>query len=138
MEYIAYTDGGCDHKSDRKIGAAAYIILRDNEIFALNSKSFCNTTVSRMEMLAIISAINRTPPGSTITVYSDSQPVICTFCGNKEYKNQDLIRLFRRVATGKRVNLEWIKGHSGNRWNQHCDSLVKSEIRLLRNKFIVV
>ena len=122
-KYVAYTDGSADNLNTRR-GGAAYIIIQDNEIVYEASKKFKNTTNNRMEMLAIISAVNHVPEHSELTVYSDSQYAINVFNGKWKPKiNKDLIDLYHKVAINKTIILKWIKGHSGNKYGDYVDKL---------------
>ena len=58
LKYEAYTDGSCDNLSPYGEGGSAYIILKDGIIIKESKKGFVGTTNNRMEMLAIISAVN--------------------------------------------------------------------------------
>ena len=122
-KYIAYTDGSCDNTGS-KSGGAAYIILQNDKIIYEASKRFKNTSNNRMEMLAIISAVNYVPNGSEILVITDSQYAMNIFIGLwKPTKNKDLIELYHQCAKGKKVRFRWIHGHNGNPYNERVDKL---------------
>lgn len=132
--YHIYTDGSCDNYHSR-IGGAGYIILKDGEMVKKNSKGFCRTTNNRMEMLAIISALNSLPENSSAIVYTDSKYCITVLDGYMHEKNQDLIQLFCKIrrSLGK-VVFEWVKGHSGNKFNEMADELALSAYREMCEK----
>ena len=79
-KYIAYTDSSADNLETKKVGAA-YIIIQNGNIIHQSNKKFIDTTNNRMEMLAIISAVNFVPEHSELAVYSDSQYAINVFNG---------------------------------------------------------
>ena len=121
--YEAYTDGSCENVKT-KIGGSAYVILKDGEIVKTQSKGFCRTTNNRMEMLAIISAVNSIPENTSILVYTDSKYCITAFDGRMHKANQDLIKLFAKISSKrKNVFFKWVKGHSGNEFNELADNL---------------
>ena len=124
--FTVFTDGSSTTRG-RRTGGAAYIILDEKgKPIMENAKGFTGTTNNRMEMLAIISAVNRLPKGSRITVNTDSRYCIQMFTAKKVSlfaKNTDLIDLFRKVADGKNILFNWIKGHNGNYWNERADRL---------------
>ncbi len=129
LEVIAYTDGSCFHKT-RKGGYGVYIIYLNgqklvNEIFMHNGYS--NTTISRMELLAIIKCLKRIREKNIkVTIYSDSQYAVN--CINKNWlvswerngwvgvKNSDLLRVYLKEYRKflKRPKITHIKGHQNN------------------------
>lgn len=137
FDFIAYTDGSCNNLSPYGEGGAAFIVLQDERQFAHRAKGFLNTTNNRMEILAIISAVNSVPDGSSILVKTDSRIAITAFeKQRKNAANHDLIELFAKVSQGKCVSFEWVKGHNGDKWNEFCDETANSmreQIRIKNN-----
>lgn len=123
--YICYTDGSCDNLDRRRVGGASYIIIHNDEVFKKVSKSFVGTTNNRMELLAIISAVNACPEGSFVHVVSDSQYAL-NMLGMRigHSANSDLFDLFVKCSEHVQgLSLEWVRGHSGNKWNEEADRL---------------
>ena len=128
--YICYTDGSCDNYSTHRAGGSAYIVIKSEtgEIEKVKSQHTLGTTNNRMEMLAIISAVNYCPKGSRIVVVSDSKYAIKMFRYTNweigdNIKNPDLIKMYRKCADGKDIRLEWIKGHGKDNMNVQADCL---------------
>lgn len=128
--YICYTDGSCDNYSAHKAGGSAYIVINSDtgEIEKVKSYHRLGTTNNRMEMLAIISAVNYCPKGSHIVVVSDSKYAIKMFRYTNweigdNIKNPDLIKMYRECADGKDVRLSWVKGHGDDDMNIQADCL---------------
>ena len=128
--YICYTDGSCDNYSTHRAGGSAYIVINaeTGEIEKVKSYHTLGTTSNRMEMLAIISAVNYCPKGSHIVVVSDSKYAIKMFKFTNweigdNIKNPDLIKMYRKCAEGKDIRLEWIKGHGKDNMNVQADCL---------------
>lgn len=125
LHYIAYTDGSCDNYSQTKAGGAAYVILKDGEIVRIKNHGQLNTSNNRMELLAIISAVNACPDGAYVDIYTDSQ--YCILVLSKSYKpkkNPDLYELFKKCAAHVAgVRFHWVKGHDGNKYNELADQL---------------
>ncbi len=59
LHYVCYTDGSCDNISEEHAGGAAYIILKNGKIIKEKNHGQLHTTNNRMELLAIISAVNK-------------------------------------------------------------------------------
>lgn len=125
LHYVAYTDGSCDNLSKERAGGSAYVILKDGEIVKMKNHGQLNTSNNRMELLAIISAVNACPDGSFIDIYTDSQ--YCILVLSKSYKpkkNPDLYESYRKcVAHVGGVRFHWVKGHDGNTYNELADQL---------------
>lgn len=129
-DYVAYTDGSCNNLSPYGEGGAAYVVLQNGVEVKRGAKGFIHTTNNRMEMLAIISAVNSVPAGSSILVHTDSQYCITVFAPGYKIKpatkNADLIARWREVSAGRHISLSWVKGHAGNEFNELCDRLADS------------
>jgi ribonuclease HI len=137
-DYVIYTDGGCCNTSVYGEGGSAYVILQDGKIFAQNSKGFVNTTNNIMELLAIASAVNALPKGSSALIHSDSQYAIKVLCGQWKAKtNQKQISLFRDIVKSKEleISFKWVRGHNGDYYNEMVDSMCTSEIENIVSKY---
>lgn len=125
LHYVAYTDGSCYNLSKERAGGSAYVILKDGEIAKMKNHGQLNTSNNRMELLAIISAVNACPDGAFIDIYTDSQ--YCILVLSKSYKpkkNPDLYELYKKcVAHVGGVRFHWAKGHDGNTYNELADQL---------------
>lgn len=137
LHYIAYTDGSCDNYSQMKAGGAAYILIKDQEVVKIKNHGQLNTTNNRMELLAIISAVNACPENACIDIYTDSKYSILTL--EKDFKpniNGDLWELYQkhsRHVSG--VRLHWVKGHNGDHYNEMADELAYSAYCEICEKF---
>ena len=98
------------------------------------SEGFRLTTNNRMELLAVIIALEKVKkPESDITIYSDSKYVVDAVKKNwvfnwqktnfKNKKNPDLWIRFLKTYKKHNVSFVWIKGHANNIENEYCDSL---------------
>ena len=135
--FVAYTDGSCNNLSPYGEGGSAYVILKDGVIIHENSKGFVGSTNNRLEMLAIISAVNSVPSKSSLVIYTDSQYCITAFTNvKKPKKNIDLIRLYHQCASKlSSVEFRWVKGHSGNEYNEYVDNLAYSAYEKMVHKY---
>ena len=153
-----YTDGGCSGNPGP--GGWAYIIMRIEQgdvkapiLLAEKLGAEKPTTNNRMELMAVISALEVLPllcPESSsgneeIAIYTDSQYVqkgITIWIkdwksrgwktsGKEPVKNQDLWKRLDSLATGFSLNWIWVKGHAGNEFNERCDMLTQKAIASL-------
>ena len=99
------------------------------------SKGFRLTTNNRMELLAVITALEAlTKAEHPIHIYSDSQYVVkaisegwlnnwirTDFKGGK--KNSDLWKKYYAVSRRFKITMFWVKGHATNPYNNRCDEL---------------
>jgi ribonuclease HI len=70
--YVVYTDGSC--KPNPGVGGWAYVLTHDDEMReGSGEEGIAQDTVSpRMEVLAVVRALEATPPGSVVVVRTDS------------------------------------------------------------------
>lgn len=121
--YIVYTDGGCARNPGGPGGAASIIISPDgNETEVVSG--YYSTTNNRMELTAVLQALECLPVGVPIKLYSDSQYVLNCISGNwKRQKNTDLWKSYAGLAKGHKIRTYWVKGHNGNKYNERCDTM---------------
>ena len=137
QEFIAFTDGSCDNLNPSRPGGAAYIIMdTEGNIIKRKSKGFLGTTNNRMELLAIISVVNSLPNNSFVTINTDSKYCLNALLGKSPQANIDLINKYYEIRQQKctTVYLHWVKGHDGNKYNEECDQMARSEYTKMLNK----
>lgn len=124
QQVIIYTDGSCYAKHPEKLGGfGTYIQWKDKE-YSIR-KGYSHTTISRMELRAILyalKAIKYNVP-CTACLYSDSQYAVNLIkekgfewkSGELEnYENFDLLdEIFKEIDQHKKLRLKliWIPGH---------------------------
>ena len=118
-----YTDGA--YSSSRNQGGLGIVFIKDDKVIAKFSKTYKNTTNNRMELMAVIIALQSIKDENEITIYSDSMYVIGTATqGWKRKKNLDLWEKYDAVIDSfKTVTFKHIKGHSTNVFNNLCDEM---------------
>lgn len=138
-----YSDGSCIGNPGP--GGWAAIILEKNkkkEIFGGEKI----TTNNRMELTAVIKALNLIKNESKISIYSDSKYIINGITiwmknwkknnwktsNKKIVKNKDLWNLLDKICGIHQVNWNWIKGHSGHELNERVDYLARTEAEKLK------
>jgi len=126
MDYTIYTDGAYSRKHNE--GAFAYVMLdKDGNEVKRFSKKITNETNNRAELKAIIAGIYHLPADAKhIKVISDSRYALHTLFGTwARNANNDLFDKFDEIMKHKKCEVEWawIRGHSGNKYNELCDQL---------------
>ena len=144
-----YTDGGCI--GNPGVGGWAFVLLEDGKTTERNGAESL-TTNNRMELTAVIEAleyVGRELPGvssETIRIVTDSEYVrrgisewIHTWLrngwktsGRAPVKNQDLWMRLHNLQGFYSISWAWVKGHSGNQYNELCDKLVHVAIDSLK------
>jgi len=93
-----------------------------------------NTTNNRMEAYSVIRGLReiKKPELVNITIFSDSQWTMGALSGSfkRVKKNLDLIKDGKEIiAKFKSVKWNWVKGHSGDQWNEECNTLAYNRMR---------
>lgn len=135
--YRLYADGSSGAKGG-KPGGWGWILLHEvSGVLAFDSGAEESTTNNRQELTAIINGLsfvlqNRPAEMKRLLVISDSQYALNTIGGNwSPNTNADLIEKGQRAlaaveALGVCLELTWVKGHSGEEWNERVDWLATS------------
>ena len=101
------------------------------------SEGFRRTTNNRMELLAVIRALDKLKRYDIpVIVYSDSKYVIDSIekgwvfnwvkTGFRGKKNEDLWRRYLDLHSKFDIEYSWVKGHAGHPENERCDVLATS------------
>lgn len=125
-DYIIHTDGAYSRKHDE--GAFAFVLCDGNgREFNRSAWKIERETNNRAELKAIIAALYYLPQNAKyVRVESDSQYALNTlFHGWARNKNTDLFEAFERVVRKRNMEIDavWVKGHSGDYFNELCDKL---------------
>lgn len=139
-----YTDGACTGNP----GKGGYGIIMEwvgKSYIKEFSEGFLLTTNNRMELLAVIKALEKIKKSDIkITVYSDSKYVVDAVNQNwiddwkrryfKKVKNPDLWKRFIPLYEKYKPQMVWVKGHNGHLQNERCDALavVASQLEKLK------
>ena len=95
------------------------------------------TTNNRMEMMAVIEALNALKEPCDVTVHTDSRYVIDGMtkwlagwlkrgwknAAKQPVKNDDLWRAMMEAVAPHKVRWQWVKGHAGHAENERADRL---------------
>jgi len=137
-----YADGACrGNPGPGGWGAILRAGASEKELFG----GVPQTTNNRMELMAVIRALEALREPSTVEVYTDSQYVqkgISEWlpdwkrrgwrtADKKPVKNIDLWQQLDRVAAAHRVAWHWVKGHAGHPENERADALANRGVESL-------
>jgi ribonuclease HI len=138
-EAVAYADGACrGNPGPGGWGVLLRVGGRERELHGGEPA----TTNNRMELTAVIRALEALSPGTPVRVYTDSQYVQkgitewihdwnrrgLRTADKKPVKNQDLWMRLDEVARGNEVAWHWVRGHSGHPENERADALANKGI----------
>ncbi len=130
-EITIYTDGAA--RGNPGPGGYGVVMMSGKHRKEL-SEGFRLTTNNRMELLAVIKALEALKqPGSKVTIFTDSKYVADAVNkgwvfqwernGFKKKKNPDLWKRFLEIYRKHNVRLVWVKGHDNIKENERCDHL---------------
>ncbi|HEY3181089.1 MAG TPA: ribonuclease HI [Casimicrobiaceae bacterium] len=136
---VIYTDGACKgNPGPGGWGALLEYDGRRKELFGGEP----HTTNNRMELVAVIRALEALTRESDVAIYTDSQYVkngieswIHGWKRNgwktsdrKPVKNEDLWRELDELATRHRISWHWVRGHDDNPGNERADELANQGV----------
>ncbi len=135
-----YTDGACS--GNPGIGGWGAVILENKNDEILLNGGDNNTTNNRMELTAAIKALKHFQSRKDITLITDSKYVkdgIQLWIKNwkkngwktvskKPVKNKELWIELDALITKHNIVWEWVKGHTGNKYNEKADYLARQYI----------
>ena len=134
MKIEIFTDGS----SKGNPGPGGFgIVMRYGDKTKEYSEGFRRTTNNRMELLAVIKALEKLKRYDIpVIVYSDSKYVIDSIekgwvfnwvkTGFRGKKNEDLWRRYLDLHSKFDIEYSWVKGHAGHPENERCDVLATS------------
>ena len=141
-----YTDGAC--KGNPGVGGwRAWLKYNGNEKTIFGGEE--NTTNNRMEMTAVIRALEALKRTSEVKLYTDSSYVQKGMmewmegwksrnwrtANKKPVKNDDLWKQLDTLANLHQIEWIWVKGHAGNQGNERADELANAGVdQVLNNK----
>jgi iron complex transport system ATP-binding protein len=138
-----YTDGACSGNPGPGGWGA---LLRNGNVETELCGGEPATTNNRMELLAVIEALQSLTQPVEAHVYTDSQYVqkgISEWIHNwkkrgwktstkEPVKNEDLWRRLDALAVSHRLEWRWVKGHSGHPDNERVDALARAGLEQSR------
>ena len=139
-----YTDGACSgNPGPGGWGAILEYMGHEKEL----SGGEKNTTNNRMELTAVIKALQALKEPCTVELYSDSKYVLDALqkgwavswrkkgwikSDKKPALNPDLWETLLNLVEMHDVRYHWVKGHASNPKNNRCDELAVEEWKRLK------
>ena len=138
VQYDLFTDGAC--LGNPGPGGWAYI-LRSADEEVVRSGGEPDTTNQRMEVTAVLRALESLEEPSSIAIHADSKYVTDGLsewmdgwikknwknAAKKPVKNQDLWKPLAKLRETHEITTSWLKGHDGHKENERCDMLASAE-----------
>lgn len=139
-----YTDGACKGNPGPG-GWGALLVSGEHRKELFGGEAL--TTNNRMELLAVIRALEALKGPGELCIHTDSQYVqkgITEWMPNwrkrgwktadrKPVKNADLWRRLDELASRHRIDWHWVRGHSGHPGNEAADALANQGVETVRN-----
>jgi ribonuclease HI len=130
-----FTDGSAVPNPGPGGWGVVYVV--DDEVIAERSGHDPDTTNNRMELTALVEALDVIPAGLSTIVYSDSNLAVRTITEwaagweKRGWKRKsgpvENLDLVKKAYLGYRrrpeLELRWIKAHVGFKWNEYADRL---------------
>ena len=134
-----YTDGACSGNPGPG-GWGALLLWNGHEKELSGGEA--DSTNNRMEMMAVIKALESLKKPSAVKIYTDSKYVMdgvekwmdgwkkrgWRTAAKKDVKNQGLWKRIDSLIQEHDVTFQWVKGHSGNPGNERADALATGAI----------
>lgn len=134
-----YTDGACSGNPGPG-GWGAVLVYKDHEREIFGGEKY--TTNNRMELMAVIKALEALKEPCNVDIYTDSKYVcngisewIDKWVENgwknssrKDVKNQDLWRALLDKLGEHIITWNWLKGHAGHKNNERADELARQGV----------
>ena len=134
-----YTDGACSGNPGPG-GWAAILRTRGHERELSGGEAA--TTNNRMELTAVIRALEALKRPSAIRLHTDSRYVVdgaakwlakwkangWKTADKKPVKNVELWRALDAAMSGHKISWKWVAGHSGHPENERADQLARAAI----------
>ena len=138
---VIYTDGGCSGNPGP--GGWAFVVSENGEIREYRSGGDQSTTNNKMELTAVINALEYAKANGErdVVILTDSQYVkngitvwIHSWKKNgwrtspkAPVKNVEYWVTLDKLNDELNVDWQWVKGHAGIAGNEECDRLVRME-----------
>jgi ribonuclease HI len=145
-----YADGACSGNHEKGGGSGGYAAILSRTLPDGSEKrrnvvgKVRVTTNNRMELMAVIQALDVITNDCDIDIYVDSSYVTNGYnkkwiegwkkrgwkkSDGKPVKNKDLWIALDKLLSFHNFTFHWVKGHNGHEYNEECDRLAVEAIR---------
>jgi ribonuclease HI len=135
-----FTDGACS--GNPGLGGYGAILKYGREIKEISGYEY-ETTNNRMEMTAVIKALELLKRPCKIRIFTDSTYVVKGMTEwvtgwikrnwlnsrKKPILNKDLWERLLKLSQSHQIEWKWIRGHHGHPENERCDQLARNAIK---------
>jgi len=141
-DVVIYTDGACSGNPGP--GGYGIVMLSPSGSRRELSEGYARTTNNRMELLAVIKALEELRRPCSVTLYTDSEYVVNAITKRWVYSwqrngwrkadkkpalNVDLWQRLLPLLEQHSVTFQWVRGHASNVENNRCDQLAVAAAR---------
>lgn len=131
-----FTDGASEGNPGP--GGWGAVLVVDGQVVNQDYGSEAHTTNNRMELTAMIAGLKMLPADTPTNVYTDSQLIVNILTNwakgweargwtkktTGPIANLELVKEAYELTKKKpKARIQWIKAHSGFRWNEYADAL---------------
>lgn len=134
-----YTDGSC-HGNPGAGGYAAVVLSNGvtKEVYGGD----WYTTNNRMELTAVVEGLRLLSQPANVRIVTDSKYIVnqinrgglCAYVNTPGRKNADLWQKILQLSLIHNLSAEWVRGHSGDYFNQRCDRIANNEASKLERE----
>ena len=139
-----FADGACS--GNPGVGGFGAILRSGRKCIELSGGEKL-TTNNRMELMAVIAALEALKRPCNVRITTDSNYIVKGMTEwiegwqrnnwknsqKKDVLNRDLWERLLTAAGGHAIEWEWIKGHNGHDENERCDLLAREAVNKCRN-----
>ncbi|MBC8200963.1 MAG: ribonuclease HI [Planctomycetes bacterium] len=137
--FLLFTDGAC--LGNPGPGGWAYILRDSDGNEVVGSGGDVDTTNQKMEVTAVLRALESLKEPSAIEIHADSQYVTKGLmewmdgwiakgwknAAKKQVANQALWKPLAVLREKHEITTNWVKGHAGHPENERCDAIASEE-----------
>ena len=127
-----YCDGS-SHEDARRPGGWAFLIVRRGEVLLEGTGAHPSASNNTMELQAALCGLTAVltrgwHAGAEVELVSDSRVTLEIASGAAQLPAHDreLASSVRDAATQACASTRWVRGHSGDRWNERVDALASA------------